>query len=128
MERTIKRVTAPAPIAPSNFVNEENTEGSGSRWRKIGGGTFRMASGRIIKPNQIFTAEEYEIPKGFKHLIVAVDPADDLRDVELKIAESKYTLQSGSPGWYNVLDSQGKIVNEKQLRQADAQELVESLS
>jgi len=25
-------------------------------WKKIGGGTFRMASGRIIKPNQTFRA------------------------------------------------------------------------
>ena len=83
-----------------------------------------MASGRIIKPNQVFRAEDHEIPKNFRHLLVLVDKEDP----PLEIPVSSYSVESGSPGWYNVVDGQGKTVNEKQLRQAEAQELVESLS
>jgi len=42
------------------------------KWRKIGHGSFKLARGKIVKPNEVFTAREDEIPLSFRDLIVRV--------------------------------------------------------
>lgn len=96
------------------------------KWKKLGGGSFRMASGRIIKQNQVFEATEAEIPKGFRDVIVPVDPIPE--PPALEVVPGGYQVRSRGPGWYDVVDAQGKVVNEGALRQADAQKLLEDLS
>lgn len=83
-----------------------------------------MASGRIIKKNQVFHADPDQIPEGFRNLVV---PVDGVEEKPIEIVTPSYTIESGSPGWYNVIDANGKTMNEKQLRQADAQKMVEAL-
>ena len=95
------------------------------RWRKVGGGTFRLAGGRIIKKNQIFHASVSQIPDGFRDVVIPVDKF--VPPEPLALQETKYTVTAGSPGWYNVVDPNGKVMNEKQMRQAEAQSMVEAL-
>ena len=52
----------------------ETEEAKTISWKKLGGGSFRLATGRIIKPNQIFDATEAEIPKAFRDVVVSVKP------------------------------------------------------
>ena len=96
------------------------------RWKKIGGGSFRMANGKIIKQNQIFEAAEADIPRAFRDVVVPYDqPAEE---TPLPVVQTGYQVISRGPGWYDVIDGQGKRVNEQALRQDAAKKLVENLS
>jgi hypothetical protein len=96
------------------------------RWKKLGGGSFRMGNGRIIKPNQVFEATPEEIPIGFRDVVVPVGPMPP--EPALEVVAGGYSIMSRGPGWYDVVDAQGKVVNEGALRQDAAQKLLEDLS
>jgi hypothetical protein len=96
------------------------------KWKMLGKNSFRMSNGRIIKPNEIFEANEAEIPLAFRDLIVLAGPIPE--PPALEVAPGGYSVMSRGPGWYDVVDAQGKVVNEGALRQADAQKLLEDLS
>ncbi len=105
---------------------ETKSESGLPRWRKIGGGNYRMANGRIIKTNQVFRAAESDLPKAFRHLLVPLDGLP--KDTPLDVSSGKYEVRAAGTGWYDVIDTQGKVVNEKSLRQADAEKLIQDLS
>lgn len=96
------------------------------KWKKLGAGSFRMTSGRVIKQNQVFEATPEEIPLGFRDVVVPVEPIPE--PPPLEVVPGGYSIMSRGPGWYDVVDAQGKVVNEGALRQADAQKLLEDLS
>jgi hypothetical protein len=101
------------------------------RWRKIGGGSFRMASGRIIKPNEVFLAFEREIPEAFRDVVIPEEPLPDAaeRVIPAEEATPKYELRSKGPGWYDVVNvATGEPINERSLRRDEAEKMVESLS
>ena len=101
------------------------------RWKKIGGGSLKLG-GRLIKPEQIFKANPDEIPEAFRDVII---PLDEIKEKQLseeaipdgKIAE--YTLQprANSKLWFDVVDSQGKVLNEKALKKEVAEKLIADL-
>ena len=98
-------------------------------WRKTGGGSFRLGR-RIIKPNQKFKAAEHEIPKAFRDVII---PLQDLPSkvpvAPIKGIEPVYTIKPrGSGGWYDVVDTKGKALNEKALKKDIAEKLVADLA
>jgi len=96
------------------------------KWRKIGGGTFRMSKNRIIKQNQTFMAHPDEIPKQFRDVVVPVEPL--VPEEILRPVSQKYEVKSDkTPGWYNVFDGNGKQLNERRMKQDAAAILVESL-
>lgn len=97
------------------------------RFRKIGGGTFRMASGKIIKPNQVFTAKASEIPQGARKFVIALSGSFEEAETP-KRADLKYSLRVRSPGWYDIVDGEGKVINETALREAQAREMLKSLA
>ena len=99
------------------------------RFKKTGGGSLRLG-GKIYKPNQTFMAYPYEIPDAFKDVIVPVDPNAVAREEEKKFLGKthEYTLKArSSGGYYDVVDSNGKVKNEKALRHAAALDLIRSL-
>ena len=96
------------------------------KWKKLGGGSFRMANGRIIKSNQIFDAKQEDIPVAFRDVVVPVNPLP--ADRPLEVVQGAYSIKSKGPGWYDVVDSLGKVINEKSLRREDAEKLLESLT
>lgn len=96
------------------------------RWRKTGGGSFRMKGGRIIKPGQIFEATLDEIPEAFRDIII---PLDELPQETPLISSVKYEIKMKTGGWFNVVESvSGKAMNEKGLRKEDAEKLLADLS
>ena len=46
------------------------------KWRKIGGGNFRLGK-KIIKPNEVFSASPDEIPQMFMKFLVQLEQAPD---------------------------------------------------
>ena len=99
------------------------------RWKKVGGGSFRLGN-RIIKPNERFKATESEIPKSFRDLVIPIQALPSSPPVEpIKGVEPVYTAKPrGSGGWYDVVDAKGKALNEKALKKEVAEKLVADLA
>ncbi len=97
------------------------------RWVKQGGGSLRL-HGRIIKPGQRFNARLDEIPEGFRDVIIPLDklPVEVEENVVATPAEYKLK-QRGTSTWYDVVDGNGKVLNEKAMRRTDALELIKVL-
>jgi len=102
-------------------------------WEKTGGGHFVMSLNgqrRIIKPYQKFLARVEDIPLAFRDTVVPVDPEAFKAKTEpkkLPIVDLEYTLVPRGGGYYNVVDVNGKVMNEKALRKEAAGELISSL-
>jgi hypothetical protein len=80
-------------------------------WKKIGGGSF-MLGGRVIKPKEVFTASESEIPKAFRDVIIQVG-GGEYDGVPVTPRKIKFVLQaSEEAGLYDIVDLKGKKVNE----------------
>lgn len=118
MERT-KPINNPAP---------ENI-----RWKKIGGGSLRLTINgrkRIIKPNEKFRAALNEVPQAFRDVIIPLEdlpgsaPAPVIAGIE-----TVYTLKTREKGgWYDVVDKNGKVLNEKALKKDVADKLIQDLA
>lgn len=98
-------------------------------WRKTGGGTHRLKREgkplKIIKSNQKFKARPSEIPESFRDIII---PLEDLPEEKpLPITPPGYTPKYKGSGWYDVVDGDGKVMNEKSLRKDEMEKLIESL-
>jgi len=106
-------------------------------WKKIGGGSF-MLGNRIIKPGQTFWAFPHEIPKSFRDVVISSDPnavfeaeakkdKEVVKSSEVKKLEFKIQPRKNSKLWYDIVDSEGKILNEKALKKEAAEKLVKDL-
>jgi hypothetical protein len=109
-------------------------ENDGKFWfKKIGGGSLRLG-GKIIKPGEIFSANPESIPKGFKDLIVPLEegPQEEEKKirVNLDITKSAYKVvnRGKSALWFDVVDANGKVINEKAMKKEQAEKLASDLS
>jgi hypothetical protein len=98
------------------------------RWKKVGGGAFYFKN-RIIKPGQIFTAKPSDIPAAFKDLCIPLDEIKPAPVVPIQITQAEYTVKprGKSKTWFDVIDKQGKPINEKALSKEVAENLVQDL-
>lgn len=78
------------------------------RFRKLGGGSLRMP-GRIIKPNQVFSAYPDEIPPGFRDVVKPVDksevfkPESEKEEIaQMESVEPNYYKQHKGAGVYDI--------------------------
>lgn len=112
-------------------TKKEKARGDGRiRWRKTGGGSFRMKNGKIIKPNQVFLAHPDDIPEAFRDVIVSVDGdlVEKPEEAPLKSATGFEVRKRSNSSWYDVVEPvSGKPINEKALRQAEAEALLAEL-
>jgi hypothetical protein len=96
------------------------------RWKKIGNGSF-ILNNRHIKPGQTFMATVEEIPKAFRDVVVPVEglPEDPLLNVK---KSSNYSIVEieGTNTW-NIVDGQGKVLNEKPMIRIEAEKLLNAL-
>ena len=107
----------------------ERTKGNKNeliKWRKLGGGSFRMGN-QIIKPGQTFSARLMDIPEGSRDVIAPVNdlPADVKEDI--KVVKAVYSVKHRSGKWYDVVNTNGKVLNEKAMTRTDALELIKLL-
>ena len=111
--------------------DKKKKEESNKIWfRKLGGGIFRLPSGRIIKPNQRFQEHPGNIPEAFMDTIIPEDAekAKALKETGVATAKSaKYEVKEVATGWYDVVDENDKVINEKRLRQGAAEALKQAL-
>ena len=103
------------------------------KWKKVGGGSLRL-NGKIIKPGQIFKAKASDISANFRDVVIPLESipgvvtAPDLPDPEIKAVELEYKLKArGTGGWYDVVDKNGKVLNEKALKKDIAEKLIKDL-
>ena len=128
MER--KRQNTPT----ENEVSKEVTPVSDGRiwYVKKGGGSLQMF-GKIIKPNERFKAFPRDIPENFKDIIVPLEKYDEAQEKSIKqpaklvnpIYKSK--LREGTD-LYDVVDSKGKVLNDKALPKDVADKLISDLA
>lgn len=119
------------------------------KWVNKGGGSFYAninGKVKIIKPGEVFSASLEDIPDSFRDVLRLVPPevkvASEIKPtpkpvvnptpVEPVVEEKtptvlEYSVVTRSAGYFDVVDKNGKVVNEKALRAAAAAELVESL-
>jgi len=98
---------------------------------KIGGGSFHF-KGKIIKPKQTFLADPDEIPKGFRDIVKPIEDKPENRKkpkVPAVPTYKKVKIEKGDKkGKWNVVNSDGKVLNEKPLNEKDADALIETFS
>jgi len=94
------------------------------RWKKLSG-SLRLPN-RIIKQNEIFLARRSELPKAFMSTIMLLDetPVSAKRKV---IKTPVYSLSKRDDGFFNIVDSNGKVLNENPLKEDAAKVLLENL-
>lgn len=116
----------------------ERKKVDGIWWRKINGGSVALTIGgkrKKIKPNQKFVAAEEEIPMVFRDSIIRLDgvdmtqskPEDKNKPIPEEVEKPEYSLKQRSPGWFDIVDANGKVITEKALRKGDAEKAVEDM-
>lgn len=93
-------------------------------WRKVGGGAFIMGN-RMIKPNQLFTATEAEIPRAFRNTVVEVSTPYIDPGVASNGKSSAFTLKENAlnKDLFDIYDVNGKRINEVSLPLVKANQL-----
>lgn len=103
-------------------------------WRKIGGGSLRIGN-KIIKPGQTFEAWPDEIKPAFRNLVIPMSGDASFIAEEKKEAspvvgvKPVYKLQphGKSLSLFDIVDANGKILNEKSLKKEVAEKLIADL-
>jgi hypothetical protein len=95
--------------------------------RRVYLGSQKNEKGGIIKPNQHFWARPSEIPQTFKDVIKPVHALPP--EPPLEVTEPGYDMKPNADdaNKWDVVDRQGKIMNEQPLSQHDAEELIQAL-
>ncbi len=110
-------------------------------WRKITTGKlypFSKQRGRRVKPQEQIRVAFEEIAHVIDHFELIEDGKGEFKvkdriardDKEAKPEappKEEYSVESAGGGWYNVLSPEGKVMNEKKLRQDEAETLREKL-
>jgi hypothetical protein len=129
MART-KAVKIDPPIQPLQSQGEELKPivDPPPQWKKLGGGTLRLASGETIRPGHTFRAYPYEIPMAFRDVVVPLTPLPP--DAPLKVVPTEYSIceQPAGSGQFVVIDASGKVISEKSMLELEAVEMAEKLN
>jgi len=78
------------------------------KYRKIGGGSFRLY-GKIIKPNQVFSAYPEDIPEAFSDVVKCLDDEEVQRlvlssDRQYHVKEALYEIHEQAAGRFYVIN------------------------
>ena len=91
--------------------------------------TDEKGNHRIIKPGQKFTAYPHEIPEAFRDVVQALETLPEHKPPPpITGVKGVYVLKSRGSGWYDVIDVNGKVLNEKALKKEVAEKLIEDLA
>ena len=100
---------------------------------KLGKGTLTLYDGRIIQGGQRFFAYPEEISPAFRDSVELVSESKETKEIfqsdgVVKPTEPQFKIKLLSPGWYDVVNEDGKAINENKLRKPQAEALVEDLN
>jgi len=102
-------------------------------WRKTAG-TFRLPDRRIVRAGDTFWATVEEIPVAFRDTIVpanqeAEDKIKGIPPEKIEAVKPVYVKKKReNSNWFDIFDAQDKQVNEKALREEQADEYLKSLN
>jgi len=99
------------------------------RMKKIGGGGLHLHN-RIIKPGQVFIGRIEEIPKVFMNTILVMEQVSGpvKKGVQFsKAPKPIYTKQITKDGLFNIVDKNGKVLNEQPMTEKDADDTIRKL-
>lgn len=97
-------------------------------YKKIGGGYLWISIGGKIR--KIKSGEEfYASPDEVKNFLDVLEMIEVKKTKENKTIEKKYSIVEieGQKGLYNIVDKNGKIINEKPLIKMNALKLIKTL-
>lgn len=93
------------------------------------GGKFLTADKRVIQRNQKFFAPVSQIPLAFRDVIKPVNPLPKEEEEYLTPVTGEYKIQRNDKnGLFDIVDPQGKVVNEKSLTEEAAKDLLSKLN
>lgn len=125
-----EKPTEKAAIKPAVFEQEQTQYVT---LKKIGGGALRIGN-RIIKPGQVFQTTWDKIPAAFRNVLQIVDgvqpQATPAPERVKNVVAPVYTIQPVSEeegSLVNIVDQNGKVINDEPLEAEEAQLLVEKL-
>lgn len=132
MKRTNAKKTDEAAVN----VDAAVAEAPKLKWKKVGGGDFRIGH-KIIKENEVFLATEAEVPKGFRDIIILLGdapvetykaPEKVVKPVyELVPTEAPENAENKDVKYFNVVNASGKAINQNPLTEEAATQLVKDL-
>ena len=94
-------------------------------WQNVGGGTLRYVRGKMIKPGEKFKAYPDEVPLSFRDVIIPLESISNSNRPEPKeIVEIQYKTKERNDGLFDIVDSQGKVLNAKPLEKEVADNLI----
>jgi len=108
-------------------------------WQKVGGGSLRMGN-NIIKPGQKFQAFPEDISESFRKFVVPLSTGatfkplrvkEDINEAsQVKAEKSVFTKQPHGKSLFlfDVVDTKGKVINEKSLKEDAADSMLEALN
>jgi hypothetical protein len=100
-------------------------------WKKIGGGSLRLTldgRARIIPPGGKFQAEEYEIPKAFRDMVIPQETISEKKEPLMKGINPSFFLSVREDGFCDILNSNGKKINQNgELSKEVAERLIQDL-
>ncbi len=108
------------------------------RWQKIGGGSFRLNTKRIIKPGEKFTARPSQIPRNFRDVVIPLDGSVEVPNktepTAMKGKKPSYTSKPSekrtiknrgkSKSLFDVFEEDGTKINDAPLKKDDAAKLL----
>ena len=99
-------------------------------YKKVGGGSLRIGN-KIVKPGEKIQLDPAVIKPAWKDLLQPLQdvPVKKETPIVVDITKSVYSLKPrGENGlWWDVVDSQGKVVNDKALRKEKAEEYIKDM-
>jgi len=110
------------------------------RWKKLGGGSSRLmikGQRKIIKPGQVFTATEDEVPVAFRDVMVKIDnlPIEGGKAPVILI-NPEYKLKPRDEDadewdivkWDPIKEKEGKKINDVPLSKEKAEKMIANLT
>ena len=121
----VDEVSTPNEEVVENAVIEEPVISKPGLWKKLGKGGLRWKN-RIIKPGQIFEAFKEELPAAFLDTLEEVEPEIG----KPKVPETKkmqFSKKQAEDDLWNIVDANGRILNEVPMSEEEADELLKEL-
>ena len=89
------------------------------------GGPFYFKDGRMVKHGATFAASVQDIPKAFRDVIRPLDAVAIAEPVIQPVTPGFQLQQRGATSFFDILDGSGKRLNEKDLTEQEAKEILD---